>query len=95
MKTLALLILSILAAAAAEYVPAYIDKDGNLRGGYWRTERNSTKLDNYSTKGNTNPWTNEKGSKSADPVWMRPSSGTYVEGYYRKDGTYVPGHYRR
>jgi hypothetical protein len=94
--------------SADEYVKGYFKKDGTYVNGYYRTEANSTKDDNYSTKGNTNIYTGEKGYKDNDYESSTNldlnnskndnsySSGTktWVNGYYRKDGTYVNGHYR-
>ncbi len=38
---------------------------------YWRTGRDSTKADNYSTKGNINPYTGKQGPKKWDPLEER------------------------
>ena len=40
-----------------------IRKDGTYVAPHQRWTPNSTKLDNFSTKGNVNPYTGEKGSK--------------------------------
>ena len=45
---------------------------------YYRYERNDSVLDNYSTKGNTNPYTGKKGT--VDPyknLYKTPSYGGY------------------
>lgn len=84
---------------ADEYVKGYFKKDGTYVTGHYRTEANSTRNDNYSTKGNTNIHTGEKGYKDNDDYNYKSSSSTgsstWVNGYYRKDGTYVNGHYRK
>lgn len=46
---------------ADQYVSPYVRKDGTYVEGHWRSPPNSTTLDNYSTKGNTNPYTGERG----------------------------------
>jgi hypothetical protein len=58
---LALLVVSS-AAIADEYVQGYYRHDGTYVQGYYRTESNNTKLDNYSTQGNTNPYTGQQGT---------------------------------
>jgi hypothetical protein len=64
MKTTILIssLLLALPAAADTYVRPHINKDGEYVEGHFRTKSNSTKLDNYSTKGNTNPYTGKKGT---------------------------------
>lgn len=52
-------------AFADTYVPGYMKKDGTYVQGHYKSQANSTKFDNYSTKSNINPYTGEKGS--ADP----------------------------
>ncbi len=61
----------VLAALVAPYayagstrVNGYYRSDGSYVQGYYRTTPNSTRLDNYSTKGNYNPYTGKKGTKS-------------------------------
>jgi hypothetical protein len=41
---------------------------------YARTQNNSTNTDNYSTRGNSNPYTNESGSRAAD---YSPAASNY------------------
>jgi hypothetical protein len=61
--TIVILALSLSSAAfAAKYVSGYTKKDGTYVQGHYKTERNNTKFDNYSTKGNTNPYTGKKGT---------------------------------
>ena len=51
------------AAMADDWVNAYTRRDGTYVGGYWRTERNGNPYDNYSTRGNVNPYTGVPGYK--------------------------------
>src|SRR5258708_1667075 len=44
------------------YVHGYTKKNGTHVNSYHRTKANRTKLDNYSTKGNTNPYTGKAGT---------------------------------
>ena len=52
-------------------VHGYKRKRGTSVRSYWRTGRNSTKADNYSTKGNINPYTGKQGTKKWDPLEER------------------------
>jgi hypothetical protein len=45
------------------YVKKYTRKDGTEVKNHFRTEANDTDTDNYTTKGNVNPYTDEKGTK--------------------------------
>ncbi len=45
------------------YVKGYYKKNGTHVEGHYRTKPNKTKSDNFSTKGNINPYTGKKGTK--------------------------------
>lgn len=47
---------------AQVYVKPHVTKDGTYVQGYERTAPNSTKMDNYSTQGNSNPYTGQAGT---------------------------------
>ena len=51
---------------AATHVKGYTKKDGTYVQGHYKSDNNSTQRDNYSTKGNTNPYTGKKGTKEAN-----------------------------
>ena len=53
------------ACFADEYVDGYTRTDGTYVPGHYRSRRNNTKFDNYSTEGNTNPYTGKKGNVRA------------------------------
>ena len=57
-----LFIVSCVVASYSEYVNGYYRKDGTYVNGYHRTEKNDTVRDNYSHKGNYNPYTNKYGT---------------------------------
>lgn len=60
------LIVAVSAASAVyadEYVNGYYRSDGTYVQGYYRSSPNQYKYDNYSSQGNTNPYTGEKGSQ--------------------------------
>jgi hypothetical protein len=70
MKKLAVAALLLLpmaqAALADQYVHGYTRHDGTYVNGYHRTEPNYTRNDNYSTRGNVNPYTGEVGHAPRD-----------------------------
>ena len=49
-------------AAADKYKKGYVTKAGTYVAPHFQTAPNQTKLDNYSSKGNVNPYTGKKGS---------------------------------
>lgn len=49
-------------AIADQYVKGYIKRDGTYVQPHVRSSPNNQQWDNYSTKGNTNPYTGERGS---------------------------------
>jgi hypothetical protein len=53
------------------YVRGYTRKDGTVVPGHYRSAPNSTNRDNFSTRGNTNPYTSKKG-------WVDPDKKTYI-----------------
>ena len=64
-----LLLIGGISLLADVWVNGYTRKDGTYVQGHWRSSPNSTTLDNYSTKGNINPYTGKKGYK--DPYGYR------------------------
>jgi hypothetical protein len=58
-----ILLLSTSAFADSTYVQGHTTKDGTYVLGHMRTAPNATKLDNWSTEGNVNPYTGKKGTK--------------------------------
>ena len=66
MYTLLIAALLLPAASFADtYVKGYVKSNGTYVAPHYRSSPNSTTYDNYSTRGNTNPYTGERGSKSA------------------------------
>lgn len=47
-------------------VHGYTRKDGTYVAPHHATNPNGTRNDNYSTRGNVNPWTGQPGTKSGD-----------------------------
>ena len=62
------------AAHADTYVRGYTRSNGAYVQPHYQTAPNTTKLDNYSTKGNHNPYTGKAGT--VDPYKM-PAHGAY------------------
>lgn len=89
------------AANAQTWVNGYTRKDGTYVQGHYRSDRNDTNHDNYSTYGNTNPFTGSSGSVARDyssdannygsgrTIHTGPRGGQY---YINENGnkTYVP-----
>lgn len=68
MRTLLLLLTALLAgpALADTYVRGHVRKDGTYVQPHYRSNSNGTNLDNYSTRGNVNPYTGQRGSQAPD-----------------------------
>ena len=76
-----LLVLAVCATPvlADTYVPGYTKKDGTYVPGHYKSAPNSTKADNYSAKGNVNPYTGEKGT--VDPYKIEPAKPAKSDPY--------------
>lgn len=81
---------------ADQYVNSYYRKDGTYVQGYTRSNSNNTVTDNYSFKGNTNPYTGETGTNyyrnnptspyyngGSNPYRSNSGSSNYGYGQYR------------
>jgi hypothetical protein len=64
MKALVILVLASTAFAAPVRVRPTVTKNGEYRQGHVRTSPDSTQRNNYSTKGNYNPYTGKAGTKT-------------------------------
>jgi hypothetical protein len=64
---IAALLLATATTSAQVHVRGYTKKDGTYVAPHMRSSPNSTTLDNYSTKGNVNPYTGEPGTKDPNP----------------------------
>jgi hypothetical protein len=69
---LGLLLMTVQFAHADRHVNGYTRSDGTYVDGYYRTERNDTYNDNYSTRGNYNPYTGDPGYKPRDEDYGSP-----------------------
>lgn len=52
------------AAHAAKYSKGYIKKNGTYVAPHFKTAPDKSRYNNFSTKGNTNPYTGKKGYKN-------------------------------
>lgn len=80
---LALLAVAFIAPSlsAQVHVRGYTRRDGTYVAPHYRSSPNSTTLDNYSTRGNVNPYTGEVGTR--DPNYRPPSNpSTYAPPCY-------------
>ena len=67
MKLLALVCLfATFTVMADTWVNGYQRRDGTYVQGHYKTKSNNTLNDNYSTRGNTNPYTGSSGYKTRD-----------------------------
>ena len=70
--TLALLCVSNIATAQTR-VDGYYKKNGTYVQPHYRSSADSTKSNNWSTKGNTNPYTGQRGTRNPSPSYNRGS----------------------
>jgi hypothetical protein len=88
--TLALFLIAV-SANAQQYVNGYNRQDGTYVNGYYRSTPNNTTLDNYSSRGNVNPYTGNRGTVA--PNYSSPSS--YGSGNSYGSGSSYGGTQRR
>ena len=103
MKKVMLSLIAILLVVASygqgqTYVHGYTKSNGTYVEGHYRTLPNFTRNDNWSTIGNTNPYTGVAGTKPRDnyytntPVYSAPAytTPTYTPPAYTPRSTYTP-----
>jgi hypothetical protein len=61
-----MLIAGSLQAQSYHYVNGSVDHNGNYRNGHYQTDANGTRDDNWSTRGNYNPFTGRQGTRPGD-----------------------------
>ena len=76
----AVTLLAALPAHADSYVNGYVKKDGTYVPPHFKSNNDNNAWNNYSTKGNANPYTGEKG---------------YVDPYKSNSGSSFGSSYRR
>jgi hypothetical protein len=68
-------------ATAQNYVKPHVRKDGTYVQGHYRSDTNSTDRDNWSTRGNSNPYTGQQGTRTPKQDILEcgyTSTGRYV-----------------
>lgn len=60
----------------SHYVSPHVTKNGTYVQGHYRSNPNATTADNWSTKGNYNPYTNQEGKVDAG-TFNAPAAGSY------------------
>jgi len=78
--TILLMFCAVVAEAGDTRVRATVRSDGTYVAPHYRTAPNSTRYDNYSTKGNYNPYTGRAGTKN--PYTYKPPRTTYSRRRY-------------
>ena len=58
-------------AQSSHYVSGYVTRNGTYVAPHYQTNPDSTKLNNWSTQGNTNPYTGKAGT--VDPYSQQPT----------------------
>jgi len=71
---LAFILFISLNALADTYVNGYMKKDGTYVNGYTRSSPDSTNWNNYSTQGNSNPYTGSDGTRAR---YYSPEASSY------------------
>ena len=75
-KSLALIFAALVFSSASfadVYVRGYTRSDGTYVAPHYRSSPNSTRNDNWSTKGNINPYTGQYGTREPDYSYRSPS----------------------
>lgn len=72
---------------AAQYVRGYLRSDGTYVQGHYRSSPDNSYNNNYSTKGNNNPYTGQSGSQSR--TW-NDRTPQYNQNHYGTTGTTSP-----
>lgn len=64
-------------AQSSHYVSGHTTSNGTYVAPHYQTNPNTTTSDNWSTKGNTNPYTGQQGTKpDTRPAWGQPQTKT-------------------
>lgn len=69
---------------ADEYVNGYVRRDGTYVQPHYRSSPDSSPYNNYSSKGNYNPYTGRQGTVTPPADNSGYGSGTYISPYGRR-----------
>lgn len=84
------LVLAAVSAFAQVHVNGYTKPDGTYVAPHERTAPNSTINDNYSTKGNVNPYTGKAGTVNPEPAYQVPPQPRPAQPAPAYDSGYKP-----
>lgn len=78
-----LLLSSEAIAQGTTYTPGYTRRDGSYVAPHYQTAPNNTLMDNWSTRGNVNPYTGERGTRDpyGSPTPYGSGRGTGSSGF--------------
>jgi hypothetical protein len=76
----ALALIFATAALADTHVKGYYKKNGTYVEPHYRSSPNGTTNDNYSTKGNVNPYTGQEGTRNPEPNQLNGGTGLQLQG---------------
>jgi hypothetical protein len=71
------------AFAQSVHVDGYTKRDGTYVAPHWRSAPNTTTQDNWTTRGNVNPYTGVEGTRSPEPTYQ-PRTYQPASPYERK-----------
>ncbi len=69
------------AAMADKYVKGYTRSDGSYVAPHYRSDANSNRYDNYSSSGNSNPYTGQRGSQRNEYSTTPQYNDSFNNGY--------------
>lgn len=75
-----LFVVNFVPAFADTYVNGYTRRDGTYVQPHMRSDRDSSFSNNWSTQGNVNPYTNERGYKQ-EPAYNNNNNAYRLRGY--------------
>ena len=78
-------------STADTWVNGYFKEDGTYVPGHWRSDPDGDPSNNWTTKGNSNPYTGKPGTKS---VPSYNCSYKWIDGYTDSNGIWHPGKMR-
>ena len=67
-------------ALADTHVNGYYKQNGTYVEPHYRSSPNNTKADNFSTKGDVNPYTGQEGTSNPEPNQLIGGSGLQLQG---------------
>lgn len=72
------LVFSFISVALCDvYVNGYYKKDGTYVEPHYRSNPDGNQYNNWSTKGNVNPYTGEEGRKNIDNTWQNSNNNSW------------------